>query len=173
MAAEQERTAQAARWARLVDQYIKEGSFADAERLVRRMLELGVGDERTERLYHSLQSWKYLDVRNGVLVAYTGRASSLTLPDCIRVIEEGAFQDNRRLAAITIPASVRLIEDGAFSGCINLKMVNTQGGGVEDVGETAFENTPYDPMRSGRCLHCGGELSVFGKCKNCGRLRVK
>ncbi|MCD7920784.1 MAG: leucine-rich repeat domain-containing protein [Clostridiales bacterium] len=163
---------QAAQWAALVDRYIAEGSFADAERLVRRMLEFGAGDERTDRLYRSLQNWKYLDVRNGVLVRYTGRASALTLPECIHVIEDGAFQDNRRLTAITLPASVRMIEDGAFSGCINLKMVNTQGG-VETVGKAAFENTPYDPMRTGRCLHCGGEISVFGKCKNCGRLRAK
>ncbi len=168
MAAAQE--AQAARWAALVDKYIAEGSFLDAERLVRRMLELGAGDERTERLYHSLQSWKYLDVRNGVLVQYTGRASSLTLPSCIQVIESGAFQDNRRLTAITLPANVRVIEDGAFTGCINLKMVNTQGG-VETVGKAAFENTPYDPMRTGHCLHCGGEFTMFGRCRNCGRLR--
>ncbi len=172
MAEAQNQTSQAARWARLTDQYIEAGCFADAERLVKRMLEFGAGDERTERLYRSLQNWKYLDVRNGVLVQYTGRASSLTLPGCIQVIESGAFQDNRRLTAVTLPASVRMIEDGAFSGCINLKTVNTQGG-VELVGKAAFENTPYDPMRTGRCLHCGGEISVFGKCKSCGRLRGK
>jgi hypothetical protein len=160
----------AAQWKRMLAQYLQDGSFHDADRLARRLLECGCVDPEVQAAYQRLQDWKYMDVRNGVLVAYGGRAKELELPTCIVEIEAGAFEGQSRLVKITLPGTVERIGSGAFRGCRQLRQVIQQGS-IESVAKDAFSGTPYDPAARGLCLHCGGTFSLLGNCKDCGRKR--
>ena len=98
-------------------------------------------DRIKEKLYQgktvkkSEASNEFMDIRDGVLVKYTGRAKTLTLPNSIKKIGEDAFcgglegainqYHNVDLQQITIPDSVEEIGEAAFSRCTALKQVRT------------------------------------------------
>jgi ParB-like chromosome segregation protein Spo0J len=65
------------------------------------------------------------------------RINSVTIPNCVTVIEERAFANNL-LADVTIPDSVVLIQDEAFSENILTNVVI--GNGVTTIGAKAFAN---------------------------------
>ncbi|WP_035086202.1 leucine-rich repeat domain-containing protein [Aquimarina latercula] len=66
--------------------------------------------------------------------------TSVSIPNTITTIEEGAFEDNGNLTTITIPNSVTTIEGRAFrnNGLTTLNL----GEGVETLGQGAFQNNP-------------------------------
>ncbi len=64
-------------------------------------------------------------------------ATSITMPDNITTIEEGAFYWCRGLTDIKIPDSVTTIGKGAFYACSYLECV-TMGNGVTTIEEAAF-----------------------------------
>lgn len=102
----------------------------------------------TERIKEKIQQFKstnkidtadeFMDIRDGVLVKYSGRAKSLTLPTTITKIGEYAFcgglerlrnpYNNVDLQQITIPGNVEEIGQSAFKYCNALKQVNLSSG---------------------------------------------
>ncbi len=54
-------------------------------------------------------------------------------------IKEGAFKNNQKLARIYIANSVKKIGAEAFKNASNLEYVNIAPGGLEEIGERAFE----------------------------------
>lgn len=97
---------------------------------------------------------------NDTLSKYTGTASTVSVPDDIRIIgeeafasnqyvenvildknlktiEHGAFSNCTNLLKVIIPDSVKYIDSSAFSGCSSLMNV-TLGKGVEDMGQAVF-----------------------------------
>ena len=62
---------------------------------------------------------------------------SVTIPDSVTTIEREAFKNCRSLTNITIPDSVTFIGYEAFSGCSSLTSV-TIPNGVTSIGESAF-----------------------------------
>ena len=82
------------------------------------------------------------DIENGVLTAYTGSASEVTVPSSVSVIGDRAFEDNADIVTVNLPSSVCSIGDRAFSGCTSLRQVKG-GANVSEAGVYAFCDTPY------------------------------
>ncbi len=77
-------------------------------------------------------------IRSGTLVQYTGTADTVSVPDAVDKIAEGAFKGNSYLQTLTIPSSVKEIADAAFSDCTNLSKVTVQGDGLTKFGAGVF-----------------------------------
>lgn len=73
------------------------------------------------------------------LVKYTGTATTVSVPDSVKVIGEEAFADNTYMTSIKLPANLEKISYAAFSGCNNLKTV-TVPNNVTEIGTAAFAN---------------------------------
>lgn len=75
------------------------------------------------------------------LTGYTGTAADVSVPSTVKVIGEGAFQNNTTITRVTIPKNVERIDPYAFWGCDHLEQVNL-GEGLYEVGDYAFANCP-------------------------------
>ena len=73
------------------------------------------------------------------LVKYTGTATTVSVPDSVKVIGEEAFADNTYMTSIKLPANLEKISYAAFSGCNNLKSVVIPDN-VTEIGIAAFAN---------------------------------
>ena len=58
------------------------------------------------------------------LIGYTGTATDVSVPSTVKVIGEGAFQNNTTITRVTIPKNVERIDPYAFWGCDHLGQVN-------------------------------------------------
>ncbi len=81
-------------------------------------------------------------VVNGVLLAYQGTASDVTVPSTATVIGEQAFYDLSGVRSVTLPASVTSIGTRAFYGCAGLSGLTVRGS-IESIGSFAFDETPW------------------------------
>lgn len=81
------------------------------------------------------------EIEDGVLVRYQGSAASVTVPDGVFAVGDGAFEGNTSLKAVILPPSVRTVGNRAFHNCSSLAQVI--GTAVETVGVFAFNGTPY------------------------------
>ena len=89
------------------------------------------------------------DIKDGVLLSSNGnlllmdeKTGSLTIPDRVTAIGEGAFTNLEGLKTIIIPSTVKRIEQNAFKNNTTLENVIIQekdGEGVEYIGNSAFE----------------------------------
>ncbi len=89
------------------------------------------------------------DIRDGVLWSSNGNlvlmdenTGSLTIPDSVTAIGEGAFSNLEGLRTIIIPSTVKRIEKNAFKNNTTLERVIIQekdGEGVEYIGGYAFD----------------------------------
>ena len=75
----------------------------------------------------------------GVLYAYCGNDSQVTIPDCVTSIDRFVFRNNKILTCITIPNGITQINSYVFSGCENLTNV-TIPESVVRIEACAFEN---------------------------------
>lgn len=76
-------------------------------------------------------------IRDGVLLSYYGKEQNVIIPDGVKEIGAGAFDNNYLITNVTIPDSVTNIGDGAFTYCDNLVSV-TIPNGVTEIGTQAF-----------------------------------
>lgn len=148
-------------WRELVNQYFLEGSYQDAETIVKKILEAIPSDHVASSQYEYLQILKYCDVRNGTLVKYSGRAKNVILPPQIKRIEDKAFENTtiesieisegtesigkdafancKYLRKVIIPKSVTACDLHAFYGCSNLTEVDNRS----KINPRHFMSTPY------------------------------
>ena len=82
------------------------------------------------------------DIRDGVLVSYSGNSADVTLPSSVKAVGARAFEGNKDITSLSIPSSVDSIGDKAFYGCSKLKTVKG-GANITDSGVFAFNGTPY------------------------------
>lgn len=124
-------------WRALLARYFRAGDFAEAERVVKKILEAVPGDEDAGRKYDALQVLKYLTVKNGVLMRYTGGMASLTVPNIVTAIGDGAFKGCTSLQSVVLPAGVVSIGQNAFADCSGLQHV-TLPNTLTRIGSQAF-----------------------------------
>jgi len=76
-------------------------------------------------------------IRDHVLIRYSGDSAHVELPQGIHTIGSGAFKDNHRLCAIDLPEGLTRIDDFAFYGCRNLRQVHIPDS-LDSIGSFAF-----------------------------------
>ena len=79
---------------------------------------------------------------NGILLAYNGSDSAVTIPQGVKEIGAGAFSGNLTLTSVVIPEGVTAVGYGAFSQCTALSDV-TVPQSLTAVSGRAFADTPW------------------------------
>ena len=77
------------------------------------------------------------EIKNGILVRYTGNDENVIIPDGVTSIRNGVFVNRKDLISIIIPDGVTSIGKNTFAGCTNLKSV-TIPDGVTSIDDGAF-----------------------------------
>ncbi len=83
------------------------------------------------------QAEDFVIAGQGILLAYQGEKSSVTVPDSVRVIGGYAFDSCRTVQRVTLPASVQSIDGFAFVNCSNLQKIQLADG-LEAIEQYAF-----------------------------------
>lgn len=78
------------------------------------------------------------EIKDGILVKYTGTDTEVVIPDDVKEIGKDAFQHSH-ITSVKIPGSVKVIGEGAFSGC-PLKEIDIEEG-VTTIKKNAFMYT--------------------------------
>lgn len=79
--------------------------------------------------------------------------NSITLPDALEYIGDGAFRDSKKLRRITIPENVKYIGTGAFSGC-----------GIMRVYYNAIEADEYKWIDNNGNVQYNNSHDIFREC---------
>ena len=124
-------------WRMLVRKYYNAGDFQAAEQIVKKILEAVPADIEANKMYDELQVLKFMEIKNGVLVKYTGLAETLTIPNCVKEIGERAFEYHKSLKHVSIPTSVITIGNYAFYAT-DLKSIQIPSS-VTTIGTGAFD----------------------------------
>ena len=82
----------------------------------------------------------FVIVGDGVLIAYNGSDSVVTIPEGVKLIADGTFRDHQGITAVNLPDTLAIIGEDAFNGCQNLRTVN-RGDNVTTIGANAFKGT--------------------------------
>lgn len=88
----------------------------------------------------------YLIVGDGILLAYKGKDSKITLPEGIKQIGAGVFKDHKGITSVSLPNTLEIVGEDAFAGCSNLTTV-TGGVAVQAIRDRAFAGCPLDTIR--------------------------
>lgn len=73
----------------------------------------------------------------GVLLAYRGNAANVTVPEGVRVIAGEVFRDHKEIESLSLPDSLLVVGEGAFEGCSSLGEISF-GRNVEEIKDRAF-----------------------------------
>ena len=79
-------------------------------------------------------------VEGGVLVAYRGNSADVVVPEGVRVIAGEAFWGHSEIKSVSLPDSLSVIGEGAFEACGSLEQV-VFGGNVARIKDRAFLGT--------------------------------
>lgn len=85
----------------------------------------------------------FLIVGDGILLAYRGTASKVTIPSEVKQIGSEVFKEHQELTQVTIPDSVTKIGADAFRNCSNLTKVDG-GKNLKTVARGAFYGTQVE-----------------------------
>lgn len=76
-------------------------------------------------------------VEDGILTAYTGNESEVTVPNCVNEIADMVFKGHSEITELVLPDSLERIGEYAFSGCKGLTEIVIPYG-TRYIGEFAF-----------------------------------
>lgn len=91
-------------------------------------------------------STDYFICGDGILAAYRGKDSKITIPEGVKKIGPEAFKDHKGITDVFLPDSLIEIGEDAFSGCSNLKNV-TGGINLVNIEDRAFAGCPLECIR--------------------------
>lgn len=78
------------------------------------------------------------EVRDGVLIHYSGKDQRVKIPSEVTSIGDSAFEENQNLISVTIPFGVTSIGNYAFYSCANLNVIDIPSS-VTSIGDSVFE----------------------------------
>lgn len=78
-----------------------------------------------------------MEIKDQILLSYTGQEEICEIPDGVKKIEPYAFCGNSKLKEIILPQSLSVIGDHAFENCVALERIHGAEG-LESIGESAF-----------------------------------
>ena len=99
-----------------------------------------------------LQNWEqngsgdFLIVGDGILLAYRGSNSVVTIPDNVKTIGAGALASHAEITKVILPDSIEVIGEGAFAGCGNLTQIEG-GNNVKRIQDRAYQGCPLTDIR--------------------------
>lgn len=98
-----------------------------------------------------LEDWyqtgqEFLIVGDGILLAYNGGNSHITIPDGVKKIAPYAFYQHNGLLSVSLPDSLVEVGEAAFSGCVNLTEV-FGGTGILKIADRAFYDCPLQTVK--------------------------
>lgn len=94
-----------------------------------------------------IEDWKnngssdYLIVGDGILLAYRGSSSKISIPDNVKHVAAYVFSDHKGITSVICPESLQTIEESAFEGCTNLSSVSFDAQ-LTKVADRAFSGCP-------------------------------
>lgn len=104
---------------------------------------LEIGDQAFDNTpFDQQQKGDFVILGDGILYAYRGSDAELVIPDTVKIIGAFACADHDALKSVTIPNSVRRVLNGAFAGCENLDTIQTPDV-LEILAADAFMNTKW------------------------------
>lgn len=92
--------------------------------------------EPSNKYYSFRDGIIYTKDLSGIIVASKKISGKICIPEGVRTIEAGAFDDCREITELQLPSTLKTIKDNSFDGC-NIKVV-TIPEGVESIGDGAF-----------------------------------
>ena len=101
---------------------------------------------------------EFLIVGDGILLAYNGGDSHVTIPEGVKKIASYAFYKHNGLLSVSLPDSLREIGEAAFSGCTNLEDV-FGGTNVEVIKDRAFYECPLQTVKITEAVQSIGLLA--------------
>lgn len=104
-------------------------------------------------------------MEGSTLKKYRGTETNVSVPDTVKTIGEGAFEDNTRIELVVLPNSVKKIEAYAFWGCDKLDTV-VLGKGLTEVGDYAFAGCKGLEQMSVPASVTSIGIQAFGDCVN-------
>lgn len=127
-------------WKSLLKRYMDNCDYQSALPIVRKILEASPEDEQAVTIYQSLRELQYFDIRNGVLVKYTGKSDDVIVPEGVKKVGERAF-DGIPVKKVYLSNSVEEIQKNAFEdhyGEISPLCEITFGDSIRVINENAF-----------------------------------
>ena len=88
----------------------------------------------------------YLIVGDGILLAYKGSDSIVTVPSSVKNIGAEAFRNNTNIDKVVLPDTVEVIGEAAFEGCSRLTQIEG-GNHVREIRDRAFAGCPITTVR--------------------------
>ncbi len=88
----------------------------------------------------------FLIVGDGILLAYRGNSSIVTIPGEVKQIGAEAFRGHSEITSVILPDSVTVIGEAAFAECSGLAAVGG-GNAVKEIRDRAFAGCPIKSVK--------------------------
>ena len=102
-----------------------------------------------------ISTWKnggdsddYLVVGNGILLAYKGNDARVVLPEHVRKIAGGVFQNHPEITEVILNDALIEVGEDAFNGCTSLSKI-TGGANLQKICDRAFALCPIAQLTIG------------------------
>lgn len=118
---------------------------------------------KEELLPLSIQTSEFV-IDRGIFLRYLGNEESVTIPNGVFVIGNGAFKDNLTIRKITFSKTVNEIEKNAFEGCSNLIKIENYSN-IAKFGDECFKGAGLEYLEIGKNVISIGNAS-FSRMPN-------